>query len=164
MVLMENSSCSWLLSETLSSCEGRRSGFLSLGIVRGGGRDKKENRRCACSSVGRVVSPWGSPSCPDESTGRLNPLELLKWRKEFWRTTVTQRKSLTLQVGSGGEVTPHPGPSRSVQPSQPVTLEISVVVAMKGSRGLRVALFRASSSCVRRTWVFPWFPTAECKD
>jgi len=53
------------------------------------------------------------------SGGQLSP----------WRVTPT------LQVGSGGEVTPRPGPSRSVQTSQPVTLETSVVAAVKGAGG-----------------------------
>ena len=44
-------------------------------------------------------------------------------------------KKPDLQVGSGGEVTPHPGPSRSVPPSQPVALEISVVAATRGPGG-----------------------------
>ena len=81
------------------------------------------------------MSPWGSPRCPDESAGTLSPPELLERRKEFRRTTVTWGKSRTLQVGSGGGVTPHPGPSRSVPSSQPVALEISAVAATRGPGG-----------------------------
>ena len=86
------------------------------------------------------VQRWGgggqSPSCPDESTGKLSPLELLKWKKEIREDSCHPgEKPLTLQVGSGGEVTLRLGPSRNVQTSQPVTLETLVVAAMKGTGG-----------------------------
>lgn len=91
-----------------------------------------------------------------------SPLELLKWRKEILEDSCHPgEKPPTLQVGSGGEVTLRLGPSRSVQTSQPVTLETLVVGCREGHRGLRVVLFL----CLVIVWTCdPGLPTAKCKD